>query len=360
MLKAVQRAFLDCMRTSTGHGLPQMAKTDNIFLSLLWVVFFLVGVGGGIFMIHQTVGEFLQYGVITTTKIIRENEITMPAFTLCSFYNPRDMIMSCSFGRDSDKCKMTDLILFDRSGVQFDCIQLNYGTNVTELVKSSEAGYIFGYTIYVYVPLDNSLPFAITDNSAKVVHENIYRDIFHGQLTEIALSKTVQTALAQPHSDCNEDKDYRQVNCIDECFNKKMTEICGCPYPTECGENDDWAPECKEALTEKAGSIRSQCSLNCPIECNQVNFAVNRVDVDWELEAEYFDYYKSEVSKNVCISAMTDDQFRKRFTKIHIYFSKLETTEITQSPSMTLTSLIANMGGLLGKSLYLLYFFKET
>jgi len=75
------------------------------------------------------------------------------------------------------------------------------------------------------------------------------------------------------------------------------------------------------------------------------------MDVEWELEAEYIDYYKTKVSKKFDITGITDDQFSKRITKIHIYFSKLETTKITQSPSMTLTKLIANVGGLLGKSL---------
>jgi len=101
------------MITSTGHGLAQMVKPDNLFLSLLWLVFFLVGLGGGIFMIHQSIEEFSQYGVITTTKITRENEITMPAITFCSDVNSRDMIMFCLFERDPNKCKMVDLTLYD-------------------------------------------------------------------------------------------------------------------------------------------------------------------------------------------------------------------------------------------------------
>jgi len=324
-LKAVKQAFLDCMSNSTGHGLPQMAKPGNFFLLLLWIVFFFVAFGGGCFMIFQSVEEFLQYGVITTTNIKRESEITMPAITFCSYYNPRDMIYFCEFEHDEDKCKMTDLIIYNKYGIQENCVQLNYGTNVTELVRSTGEDWEYGYRLYVYMPPESFLHFDITENNAKVVDDDIHNEIFGGQSTKISLSKTVQTLLGQPHSDCNDASGYRQVNCMEDCFYKNMSETCGCAYPTECGSyfENDLTKECKEAFNKKAGSIRSQCSLSCPVECNQVKFGINRVDIGYK-------YQSSE---------------------IYFYFSKLETTKITQSPSMTLTNLIANVGGLLGKSL---------
>ena len=186
-----------------------MVKPDNLFLSFLWLVFFLIGVGGGIFMIHQSVDQFLQYGVITTTIIKRENEMTMPAITFCSLYNPKDLILSCVF--EPNKCKMTNFEMYNRYGYLFYCVQINHGTNVTELAKATGDGKRYGYTIYAYLP--SSIPFVITDNSAKIVPENMHQHIHPGQLMEIALSKTNQTALGQTYSNCNETKDYRQINC---------------------------------------------------------------------------------------------------------------------------------------------------
>jgi len=57
-LKAVKQAFLDCMSSSTMHGLPQMAKPENLLLLLLWIIFFFVAFGGCIYMIFQSVEEF--------------------------------------------------------------------------------------------------------------------------------------------------------------------------------------------------------------------------------------------------------------------------------------------------------------
>jgi len=382
MLQAVKQAFLDCMSNSTMHGLPQIAKPRNIFLLLLWIVFFFVAFGGCIFMIFQSVEEFLQYGVITATNIKRESEITMPAITFCSYENPRDMIVSCRF--ENSECKITNLTIYNKFGIQENCVQLNYGTNVTELVKSTREDWVFGYMLYVYMPPKSFLHFDITENNAKVVDDDIHNEIFGGKSTKITLTKTVQTVLGQPHSDCNEASGYRQANCEEDCFYKHMSTTCGCAYPTECGsyfENDEkkkkWTQECKEAFDKKAGSIRSQCSLSCPVECNQVKFGINRQDIEFEFEGDLifsstfiynayqvnnnknkleqsFDNAKREVSKNFDVTGLTNDQFKKRFTEIYFYFSKLETTRITQSPSMTLTNLIANVGGLLGKSLYLI------
>jgi len=86
-----------------------------------------------------------------------------------------------------------------------------------------------------------------------------------------------------------------------------MSKTCGCSYSTECGNFADWTEDCTDSS-------------------------------------------KSLVSETLNITGMNDDQFRKRLSFMWIYFDKLETTEITQTPSMTLTSLIENSGGLLGES----------
>ncbi len=362
------------------HGLPQMAKPENLLLLLLWIIFFFVAFGGCIYMIFQSVEEFLQYGVITTTNIKRESEITMPAITFCSYSNPRDMIWFCEFENDENKCKITNLTIYNKYGKKENCVQLNYGTNVTELAKSTGEDWVYGYRLYVYMPPESFLHFVISENNAKVVDDDIHNEIFRGQTTKISLSKTVQTVLGQPHSDCKEALGYRQVNCMEDCFYKNMSATCGCAYPMGCGsyfEIDRWTPVCKNAFKKKAGSIRSECSLNCPVECNQVKFGINRLDIEHEFKdnllftstydnsfatvnnndnqlAKSIYYAKQIVSKKFDITELTYDQFKKRIAEIHFYFSKLETTIISQSPSMTLTNLIANVGGLLGKHHYLI------
>jgi hypothetical protein len=71
-----------------------------------------------------------------------------------------------------------------------------------------------------------------------------------------------------------------------------------------------------------------------------------------DIDNDVVHYYKSTLAEKFNISEYSDDEFKKRVTRMYIYFDKLEVTEITQSPSISFTSLIANVGGLLGIELY--------
>jgi len=44
--------------------------------------------------------------------------------------------MNCTFESESDKCKMTELTLYDELGPKHKCVQISYGSNLTELVKT--------------------------------------------------------------------------------------------------------------------------------------------------------------------------------------------------------------------------------
>ena len=214
-LNAVKAAFLNCFSTSTGHGLPQIAKPDNLFLRVLWALFFIVALVGNSVFIYQAVDQYLQLGVITTTKINREEKLTLPALTFCIYNssNTKDMILECNYGPEHKACKINNLTLYDRYGDQVNCVQLNYGTNLTELVKAEGEGYEYGYYIRFYIPPGyNYLDFAVTDNKARVVEEEVRKYVSPGQSTQIVLSETNQTALGPPYSPCNETQNYRQVN----------------------------------------------------------------------------------------------------------------------------------------------------
>ena len=135
-----------------------------------------------------------------------------------------------------------------------------------------------------------------------------------------------------------------------------MSEKCGCEYPVGCGDRRNWPQECRYAfdlpdIMLNISVIESECNLKCPDECNLVSFPINRVDVEGDIPDWMLDSYKGRIlGKFVDISEISDQEFKKRFTELKIYFSRIETTEITQSPSMTPTNLVGNVGGLSGKT----------
>ena len=354
-LNAIKSAFLDCFSNSTGHGLARMAKPDNVFLRVLWALFFIVALVGGSVLISQSVKEYLQFGVITSTKIKREAEMTLPAITICDYFGniTKDMILQCYYGTGEwNKYRINttkNMALYHSYGYQLSCVQLNHGINLTELDISKGEGYRYSYSFYLYIPPDSYVFFAVTDNSARLVVDEVREEVYPGHLTNIVLSKTVQSALGPPYSTCNETQEFRQVNCVEECFNKNMSEICGCEYPAGCGDWSGWTDECQNAYWENRSAIESNCNLQCPFECNQVSFPFNRVDVEWDISRGFLDYYKPIISAKFNITGQTDEEIKKSMTQLSVYFGRLETTEIFQSPSMTSTNLVGNVGGLLGK-----------
>jgi len=181
-----------------------------------------------------------------------------------------------------------------------------------------------------------------------VVSDEARESVYPGYETDLVLSKTVQTALGPPYSNCNESTEYRQVTCLEDCDKKAMIEACGCGYDIDC-QLSDQTEKCNDAFYKP---LWQKCNQECPVECNQVSFQTKRADIELDIDNNTLKYFKSTVAKKFDISEYSDDEFKKRLTMLFIYFDKFETTEITQSPSISLTSLIANVGGLLGKSLH--------
>ncbi len=333
------------MSSSTGHGLPQIVKSGNLFLNIFWTVFFLISLGGFVFMAYQTVEQFTKYEVNTMTKIKRETEITYPVFTVCSKNNSmQNLIVNCRhIKNDTKACQIQYLSLFNEYSYQKHCFQLNSIINQTEPVKTKGDGWQNGYEIFLENPLDDFITLTVKNNNVKAIRDEETLTIYRGHETDIVLSRRVQTVLGPPYSQCNDSAEYSQVNCIEDCFSAGMSKLCGCRYPDGCSLNFN----CKHNI-----SIKIQCELDCPDECYQISYPFNRVDI--KLEADNLDLkLLNKVTSKFNQSEMSTENILKRMTLLYIYFQKLETTEITQSPSMSIIDLIADFGGHLGKLLYL-------
>ncbi len=278
--------------------------------------------------------------------------MNLPAVTFCSSdAHTYDMIIDCQ-GPLNHGCKTKNMIIHEKVYNKLHCVQLNYGTDVTELQKATGEGHTHGYSLVVYQPTNTSARLNLIDNSARVVYREVKEYVYAGQQTEYILSKIVQTSLGPPYSNCNESTEYRQVNCIKDCYREAMTKICGCEYPAECEHHwSNLSHECQYAHKNSV-EIESKCYQVCPVECNEVSFQLDTFDIGWNMDEQELVYYKLRVSKKFNISEYSDDELKKRMSRLFIHFDKLETTEITQSPSISLTSLISNVGGLLGKSLH--------
>ncbi len=323
-------------------------------------------------MIYFAINEFMQYRVITTTKIKSEKEMILPGLTFCVEYHfnqtdmepfiAKDMVLECKLPRNSTtskSCNLTDLTLLNEFEFDNKCFQINVGKNRELLAKSVSEGPEFGIHIFLYFPnsdISYSVKLGISDNSASVVYHDVNKYLYPGYNTQVALSKTNQIALGTPYSDCNDSVDYRSLTCIDDCFNKKVSVACGCDWEeAKCRKSckDSWRDTSKIEIIDEIFSnpitIKSQCRLKCPVECNQVTFSFNRIDIALSGENigdnEDFLYYtdsKLNAEKKFNLTDLSQEDFDKRATVLLIYFERLETTEINERDAF---SSIFSVGG---------------
>ncbi len=315
----------------------------------MWVLFISIGLGATIYMIFQTIDDYLQYGVITITKVKRQTEITFPAVTFCSSNNIHEMIIDCKFGIHKHDCHMENITIYDKYGLsKANCIQINHGLERSKLFKAFGEGSEYGYSLVFYNLSSTSfIRYGITDSSVRVSFNDIENHIPPAQISEVSMSLVKEFSLGYPYSQCDQTKHYRQVTCKEDCFKKKMTELCGCIFPQECSMNKSINRKCTEIIKYNKSSISSNCNHICAIECNQVIFGLDKVNSDLEIEDILHEHNEF---KKINITQENIEDLVKRITKFYIYFANLEITEITQQPTMTETDLVANIGGLLGKT----------
>jgi len=75
---------------------------------------------------------------------------------------------------------MNNLDPYDRNGNRSYCVQLNHGTNATELQKATGEGFRYGYSFTVYQPSYSYIEHTVTDNKAQVVRKEVREHVYPG------------------------------------------------------------------------------------------------------------------------------------------------------------------------------------
>ena len=294
----------------------------------------------------------------------------MPSITFCVYgrrgnpnsYGVNDMLLGCDFGIDGGTCLLDNVTVYSPVPNKMTCLRLNFGKNATILQKTKGEGYEYGYDIILYIPKYADVWLGVTDNNDLVVESDLNKRIIPGDYNHLILSKSIQQSLPDPFSNCEEKSkllvkgseiNYRQVNCAEVCYNRVMTSICKCEFPEGC---QDWSEDCSNANSfNKRSLINADCLNKCPLECNQVAFPVTRLN--YNLEPNWVNDNRDKISTRFNITDHTDEEIRSQMACVTIYYDRLDTTIITQTPKTTKLDLICNIGGILGIFKYLFYLF---
>lgn len=148
---------------------------------------------------------------------------------------------------------------------------------------------------------------------------------------------------------------YSRTNCMILCEQKQKIVQLGCydmRYPAILG-----APPCnKKTQFEQLSQLKlnlSECASQCPYECNTEDFSLSISYTDFPSWDFYYqklhsnaDFY--EKLFNLSVDDITYEMFTASVASVFLYYDDLVDTQITESPSLTLVTLISNIGGIMG------------
>ena len=83
----IKLKLLNCLQRTTSHGLPNISRTHNLAIRLLWITCTLISAGLCAFMIISSVNEYFEYDVVTKIRVIDQVPLEFPTITICSL-NP--------------------------------------------------------------------------------------------------------------------------------------------------------------------------------------------------------------------------------------------------------------------------------
>ncbi len=193
--------------------------------------------------------------------------------------------------------------------------------------------------------------------------------------TNIGLTKQYIEALPSPYNDCMGDLTdssydylvkkssvmqvmknvfqmtyYDQETCVKICMQKYMIDNCKCalfnlpPYylnQTNMGCNEPWEQNCTAYYDVQfyAESADNACHSQCPDSCVEMKYhpkmSVSNYPTDWYINT----FFSNESIENV--TALLNN----RVALVNIFLEEMSYIHIFQTPSYTIESILATVGG---------------
>ena len=220
---------------------------------------------------------------------------------------------------------------------------------------------------YLYEPSSRGFVIMIGEQNTTALDQDGIL-INAGLYTYVAMKKTISTNLPKPYNDCydtdsvntalaNEMKrqniTYDRHNCFTLCKQMIVIENLGC-YDMRYPSLFDAKPCSDKKSFEKLKNIDldlNKCENECPFECETTIYETDISYVDFPNMYQFY-YHKKDYDNSLNTFFSNDNysfnDFKQTIGRFKVYFDPLTFKIISQSPSMTFSDLVANIGGALG------------
>jgi hypothetical protein len=125
----------ECFSSSTSHGLPNIFRTNNRIIQIIWLTCFLISTGMCAFMVGRSIIDFLSYDVTTKIRVYSEFSSEFPVITICNI-NP--------FTKNASLQLLKQCYLRENGSISEDQINLNDLDSVYEPFRCTAKDPAFG------------------------------------------------------------------------------------------------------------------------------------------------------------------------------------------------------------------------
>ncbi len=363
-IKQIIEKSIELALSSSFIGLPNIFRTDKIFLRIMWIFLFLISSGATIYTIFKAVDNYLAYDKITNIYVFNQKQAEFPAVT---FFILRNSKFNVSLNQILKRCDFNSIPCGPNS---FDKLQDKHGY-ISFRSKNRIAfapGSFFGFKVEMNlqnIPMDFDSRLNGVGGLRIMIH-NISNDpgnyggmpltgfdLAPGFINEIKIKRTFTYKLGEPFNNCLKDVksidsfdsdlfryilkstnySYRQEDCFMYYTGIELFKYFNITNRTDRWENiiyeypsySDYLLVIYKNLMKKG--ISESSATDCPLECDSIKYEISHS-------------FNKLIIKN-------ETSFSNR-VKLLVYYERPEYTVIDQIAQMNVFDLISNIGGNLG------------
>jgi hypothetical protein len=389
----IKKSIIDILLASTAHGIPNIFRSNNLFLILMWSTVCCISVVIGSYFVLDNILDYLNYNTVTTISVVNEKSTEFPTISLCSHPGINRTLNETILRIRFDRVLETNVEKYFEEfndPVFGKCFRFNSGRNYfgekVNILNSTSSGRPNGLRIEVYVDIPDKYDFVeiivYIHNHSLPPYNLDYGGywITPGSWNYFEIERIFDQRLGEPYNDCLNDVNtfkqnktlvkhildsnriYSQNDCFYLCSYLFALEEsnCGCnssliDFEKNClrqfyEENLNDTKQCvseylKEFRISRLKSEFDKCSVYCPSECDSMTYMITSSYEALPKSGKIS--YKSKM-ENGLNSFETYEQVSRHFSSILVYYKELKYTRISQEPKTMLFNVISNVGGILG------------
>ena len=208
--KKINLKVNDLLLTTTVHALPNIARTEQKCLKLMWIVFFAISTSTAVYFTYENILDYLEFDVNTRYDVIYEDQSDFPTVSFCSEKNLDEnltnILTNCQYNANPD-CEINQSQYFESftDGIYRNCFRFNSGIS-NMLLKSTISGSQYGLFIDFNLKINDSLILSINNNT-KLPYTlfNSETNLSTGSQNEFKVSRTFIKNLPEPYNRCYKD-----------------------------------------------------------------------------------------------------------------------------------------------------------